>query len=100
MNISDAKCDEFSYSAPSNIRDHKSGERTRTVIFHRSYKRGPPMDLQLLDAKQLGALLNISEGWLKRKARAGEIPFIRLGKAIRFRRAEVEKWLEGQKQGQ
>ena len=57
------------------------------------------MDLQLLDSKQLAKLLNISKGWIDRKARANEIPHIRLGKAYRFQPSEVLKWLEAQKQG-
>jgi predicted DNA-binding transcriptional regulator AlpA len=59
------------------------------------------VETQLLDAAQLAAVLNMSEGWLKRKARLDEIPHIRLGRAIRFQwpSAEMDAWLESQMRG-
>jgi excisionase family DNA binding protein len=59
------------------------------------------MDAQLLDAAQLAAVLNVKAGWLKRKARTGEIPHIRLGRAVRFQwpSPEMAAWLEKHMKG-
>jgi predicted DNA-binding transcriptional regulator AlpA len=58
---------------------------------------------QLIDAKNLAALLGVSEGWVKRHVREAVteevIPHYRIGKAIRFApdSPEFKQWLERQK---
>lgn len=32
--------------------------------------------------------------WVYREVRAGRLPHIRLGRAVRFRRESIEAWLE------
>jgi excisionase family DNA binding protein len=46
----------------------------------------------LLDAKGAAALLNVPDSWVLREARAGRIPHVRLGKYVRFDRAELLAW--------
>jgi excisionase family DNA binding protein len=47
----------------------------------------------LVDAAQAAAALNIPESWLRSQARQGKLPFVRLGKYVRFDIADVEQAL-------
>lgn len=50
----------------------------------------------LLTAKQLALLLNFSTRTIWRKLSAREIPEpVEIGNIVRWRRAEVEAWIEG-----
>jgi excisionase family DNA binding protein len=48
----------------------------------------------LLDAKQAGALLNVPPSWLLGQARANRVPHVKLGKYVRFKRTELDAWIE------
>ena len=58
---------------------------------------------QLIDAKNLAALIGVSEGWVRRHVREtvteNVIPHYRIGKAIRFapESSDFKQWLEQQK---
>ena len=39
--------------------------------------------------------LRVNPQTVYRKAKAGELPAVRIGRAIRFRRSELEAWLKG-----
>jgi excisionase family DNA binding protein len=43
--------------------------------------------------KELSTLLRISVGSLRKYARAGKLPFVKVGKMIRFNRMRIEEWL-------
>lgn len=61
---------------------------------HQQQERGSGTDLEkLLTAKQLALQLNVPESWVRTEQRAGRIPAVRLGKYVRFRRAEVDATL-------
>jgi excisionase family DNA binding protein len=65
--------------------------------------QAPPV-VPLLTAKQAAAWLNVSEEWLRSRARAGTIPSVRLGDAgdrspQRFRRADLERFIHGAGKG-
>ena len=47
----------------------------------------PPV---LLTTRQAAADLAISEGHLKNLTAAGVIPFVQLGRSVRYRRADIE----------
>ena len=49
----------------------------------------------LLNARQVGLLLDVPESWVYREARAGRLPHLRLGRYRRFRRSQIEEWLAG-----
>jgi excisionase family DNA binding protein len=49
----------------------------------------PPAPEQLLDAEQVAGLLAVSVSWVRREARAGRLPSISLGRAVRFRPSAV-----------
>ena len=50
----------------------------------------------LLDVVQLAAYLNVSKTWVYDQIRNNEIPHSKLGKYLRFRRREIDKWIETQ----
>jgi len=54
---------------------------------------GPSLTEPTLDSQELAALLKIPESTVLELARRGEIPCLRLGKHVRFDRAEVAEAL-------
>jgi excisionase family DNA binding protein len=44
----------------------------------------------LLDAKEMAALLKCHESWVRSAARHGKIPFVPVGRYMRFKPAEVQ----------
>ena len=49
----------------------------------------------LLDSDEAAQLLKIHPKTLQRMARRGEIPGVQIGKLWRFRRSELNAWMEG-----
>lgn len=53
----------------------------------------------LLTAKEVGELLQLNASWVLDAARRNAIPHIRLGRYVRFRRTDIERWLLDQRRG-
>lgn len=55
----------------------------------------------LLTDKEAAAYLNLSASTLAvwRCTKRQELPFIKLGRAVRYRQADLDKWLESQTVG-
>lgn len=51
---------------------------------------------RLLTAAEAARLLGYSEGTVRNKASAGELPTVKLGTALRFRLSDLEGWIEEQ----
>ncbi len=49
---------------------------------------------EFLTVNELAAFLRMSQQWVYQRVREDEIPHIRLGVTIRFRRAAIEEWLK------
>jgi len=49
---------------------------------------------RLLEAEDVANYLGMRTDWVYREVRAGRLPHIRLGRAVRFRRESIELWLE------
>ena len=49
---------------------------------------------EVLTAEDLAEYLGFSKNWVYRKAEAGELPGVKLGKRWRFKRSMIDKWLE------
>jgi excisionase family DNA binding protein len=49
---------------------------------------------RLLEADDVAEYLGMRTDWVYREVRAGRLPHIRLGRAVRFRRESIEAWLE------
>ena len=47
----------------------------------------------LLSVEQVAAWLNVPKGWVYERVRRGELPFLRLGRYLRFERASVSAHL-------
>jgi excisionase family DNA binding protein len=43
----------------------------------------------LVDAKEMARTLDVHESWVRTEQRAGRIPFVQIGRYIRFRPSEV-----------
>lgn len=54
---------------------------------------GNGMDDRLLTAGEAATYLGYKEGTVRNKAAAGEIPKVKLGTALRFRRSELDRWI-------
>jgi excisionase family DNA binding protein len=55
--------------------------------------RGRPMDssLRLMTISEAAEVLNVPEGWLRKKVSAGAVPFTRLGKHVRFSHDHLDR---------
>ena len=51
----------------------------------------------LLDTKEAAAVLNVPESWLAQAARENKIPKVLVGHYVRFRIADLEKFIEDQR---
>ena len=49
---------------------------------------------EIMTAKQMAAYLQINEMTIYKKVRRGEIPVVRMGKVLRFKKDIIDKWLE------
>jgi excisionase family DNA binding protein len=54
---------------------------------------------RLLDAVEVGERLNLTAAWVRRRAKAGDLPCVRLGRYVRFEAATVEQWLKAHRAG-
>ncbi|MGC9974064.1 MAG: helix-turn-helix domain-containing protein [Gaiellaceae bacterium] len=50
----------------------------------------------LLTAAEVAALLSVRESWVREATRDGRLPHLRLGRYRRYRRSDIERWLEAQ----
>ena len=64
---------------------------TRTVVAQRA-ARGSDRD-ELLTADDVASRLRMTRAWVYAETRADNIPHIRLGRYIRYRRAAIEAWI-------
>lgn len=53
----------------------------------------------MLDVMQAAEILGVSREWVYKLAGRGELPHYRLGRSIRFRRSELEAFLEAARRG-
>jgi len=54
------------------------------------------MDKQLLNIKEVGAMVGFKETWIRERVKAGEFPQpIKLHGATRWKRDLIEEWLKG-----
>jgi len=47
-----------------------------------------------MTAKQLAGYLQLNELTIYKKVRLGEIPVVKIGRALRFKKDVIDKWLE------
>lgn len=49
---------------------------------------------EMLTVNEVAEYLRVNPQTVYRKAKAGELPAVRIGRVIRFRKAELEAWLD------
>jgi excisionase family DNA binding protein len=54
---------------------------------------------ELLTPRQAAAFLTMSLSFLYKRAAAGKIPTIRVGRSLRFRRCDLAAWIQMQSRG-
>jgi len=54
----------------------------------------------LLDLTEAGELLSVPASWIAAAARRGEIPVVRLGHHVRFRKSDLDQFIEQQRHEQ
>jgi excisionase family DNA binding protein len=60
-------------------------------------KLGPPRALPaLMKAQEAADYLSMSEEWIRQRGRDGTLPTVKLGRATRFRRSDLDEWLDSQ----
>lgn len=60
----------------------------------------PPADdaTEILTVKQVAQFLGLDATIIYAKCAKGDIPFFKIGKGYRFKKADILKWVEGQKE--
>jgi excisionase family DNA binding protein len=48
---------------------------------------------ELLDVKQVAEWLNVKESTIRKWVHYGFIPYVKLGRCVRFQESVIEKWL-------
>lgn len=56
-----------------------------------------PLTEPLLDVVEASELLNVRASWLREAVRTRRVPHLKLGKHVRFERAELETWARAQR---
>jgi len=54
---------------------------------------------RLLTAQEVAEILAVKLSWVREATRAGRLPHIALGRYRRYRRSEIEAYLETQRRG-
>lgn len=57
-------------------------------------RKGEKMMNDVMTVSEVAEYLRVNPQTVYRKAKAGELPAVRIGRAIRFQRAELESWLK------
>ena len=62
-----------------------------------SEQPGGSKGIELLSMPQLCQELGMGKSWVYNKLKSGEIPSIKLGRSIRVKREDLDKYLDGQR---
>jgi excisionase family DNA binding protein len=58
-----------------------------------------PLSEPLLDSDAAAALLSVRRSWIYEAVRDGRLPHVKVGRHIRFLRADLESWVFAQRRG-
>jgi excisionase family DNA binding protein len=73
----------------------KLEERIRPLLIHSDKPEG---DI-IFDIERLSQYLKVSKQWVYEKVHHNNIPYYKMGKYPRFRKAEIDIWLNKMKRG-
>lgn len=57
-----------------------------------------PNDKGIMSVKQVAQFLNLDVNVIYAKCTKGDIPYFKIGKQYRFKKAEIQEWIKGQKE--
>jgi excisionase family DNA binding protein len=70
---------------------------TQQIIGHQVQAEGLEEELgdpfELLTAGEVATWLRVTKGWVYRQTRANRIPYVPLGRFVRYRRSAVAEWV-------
>lgn len=69
--------------------DSHGGDRISTAVRN---------DLSLLTVDQVCELLQVDRRWIYKACQRGVLPYVKVGKYLRFRHADLEVWLSRSRQ--
>jgi excisionase family DNA binding protein len=55
------------------------------------------LETEILTIHDVAKRMNVSKSWIYRKAKAGIIPHVRIGRTIRFIEKDLEAWINAHK---
>jgi excisionase family DNA binding protein len=55
-------------------------------------------DNEIMSVKQVAKFLNLDANIIYAKCAKGEIPYFKIGKGYRFKKTDILKWVQGQKE--
>ena len=59
-----------------------------------------PLSEPLLDVADAAALLSVRRSWIYEAVRDGRLPHLKIGRHLRFLRADLERWVVAQRHDQ
>ena len=59
---------------------------------------GEPLSLSFMDAREVAQYLKVRPSTIYSMTGNRKIPFYRIGRQLRFRKSEVDKWMQSQKE--
>ena len=74
-------------------------ERSSTPVLDSGSSISVTDDERLLTVHDLARRFNVGVTWVYAKAEAGELPYVKLGRYLRFRACEIEAYLAAQGRG-
>jgi len=57
------------------------------------------MPIEVMTVSEVAEYLRVNPQTVYRKAKSGQLPAVRIGRAIRFRRVELDAWLAARTDG-
>jgi excisionase family DNA binding protein len=61
-------------------------------------REGIDLSEPLLTAEGAARLLAVRESWIRQAVRDGRVPYIPIGRHVRFHRSDLEAWVREQRQ--
>ena len=72
-------------------------QETKGILSEEAPRSSGDQGSQLLSIEEVSERLGMGKSWLYRRLRSGEIPSLRLGRAIKVKRSDLEEYLENQR---
>lgn len=72
-------------SQTSEVAPERAEKKPRALL--------PLTDDRLWSAEDVARAFTVSESWVLKQARAGLLPYVKLGRLVRFQPTTIRKWL-------